>query len=132
MARIARSDEVIDEILNRITNGESVRKICTGEDMPNPRTWLRWCDDDAELAARCARAREHQAEVMDGRIMEVVEGVLDKTIEPDVARVALSGLQWRASKLAPKRYGAKLDVEGEVKLSAREMLAAIMEGQNHG
>jgi len=30
-----------------------------------------------------------------------------------VARVVLSGLQWRASKLAPKKYGDKVKVEHE-------------------
>ena len=63
------------------------------------------------FAAKCARTREGpQAEhVVDG-IVEIEDGVLAGTIPPDAARVLISSKQWRASKLAPKKYGDKLDM----------------------
>ena len=42
--------------------------------------------------------------------MEVEAGTLAGAIPSDVARVLISSMQWRASKLAPKKYGDKLDL----------------------
>jgi hypothetical protein len=65
----------------------------------------------SSFAAKCARTREGpQAEhVVDG-IVEIEDGVLAGTIPADAASVLISSKQWRASKLAPKKYGDKLDI----------------------
>ena len=63
------------------------------------------------FAAKCARTREvPQAEHVVDEIVEVEDGTLAGTISSDVARVLISSKQWRASKLALKKYGDKLDM----------------------
>lgn len=87
-------------------------QICDDPRMPNRRTVLRWMEADPEFATRCARAREMQADLMDDKIISLIESVTPESAPAD--RVRLSALQWRASKLAPKKYGDKLGLtDGE-------------------
>lgn len=73
--------------------------------MPDQATVHRWLSQDDDFASKYARARELQADVMDDRVLEVTNKTEAGELASDVARVVLSGLQWRASKLKPKKYG---------------------------
>lgn len=55
------------------------------------------------FAAKCARAREDQAELMDEMILDVANASTPETAQCD--RVKISAYQWRAAKLKPKVYG---------------------------
>lgn len=100
-----------EEICNRIAEGESLRAICRDDHMPDRRTVLRWLENDDVFAARCARARELQADALEEDMADVEQKTLDGTIDPKAANVVLSSKRWRASKLAPKKYGDKSALE---------------------
>jgi hypothetical protein len=76
--------------------------------MPNRRTVLRWWEKDPDFATKCARARVLQADLMDDMIIDLINSVTPESASAD--RVKLAALTWRASKLAPKKYGDKLDL----------------------
>lgn len=101
------TDEAAEEIVTRMAYGESLRSICRDDHMPPLQTVIGWQAKHEEFAVKCARAREAQAEDMDGRVMSLAERVESGDMDPQAARVALAAYQWRASKLAPKRYGDK-------------------------
>lgn len=82
-------------------------------------------DADETFAIRCAHARVLQADRVDEDIVEVIDEVRDGRLDPQAARVALAGMQWRASKLAPKKYGDRLDVN--TKLSGGVELKVVTE-----
>lgn len=88
--------------------GNSLVKICEGKGMPNRSTIIRWQTTNEDFATRCARAREMQADLMDDKILDVADNSTTETAAAD--RVKISAYQWRASKLAPKKYGDKLDL----------------------
>ena len=81
--------------------------------MPNIVTVMRWLADPAhsDFANKYARARETQADVMDGKILEVADACKPDTAAAD--RVKIDAYKWRASKLAPKRYGDLLKLGGD-------------------
>lgn len=106
-------EEIVEKIRDGLISGLSLVKICDPDDMPNRITVVRWMDKYPEFATMCARARTEQADLMDDRIMEVVNKVENGDIDPHAAKVAISGLQWRASKLAPKKYGDRQIVQGD-------------------
>ena len=106
------TEEAADEIVTRMAQGESLRSICRDDHMPPLSTVIGWQAQHETFAVRCARAREAQAEDMDGRVMSVAERVEAGELDPQAARVALAAYQWRASKLAPKRYGDKTLLTG--------------------
>ena len=43
---------------------------------------------------------------------EIENATLSGTVEASAARAVLSSMQWRASKMAPKRYGDKIELNG--------------------
>lgn len=104
------TQEVADAICERIAGGESLRAICRDEGMPHIATVQRWMDADDAFANRCAHARAIQADRVEEDIAEVIDEVRAGTLDPQAGRVVLAGMQWRASKLAPKKYGDRLDV----------------------
>jgi hypothetical protein len=103
------TDDLVNKILDGIMDGKSVRQICADPDMPDNRTVQRWIANNAEFAAKCARARELQAD----NIFEDMQGVADYGNPDDVQRAKLrvSTMQWRAAKLAPKKYGERVTNE---------------------
>ena len=94
-------------ILERLANGESMVQICADDAMPGLRTVMRWAKENEQFGTEYAHAREAQAEVMDDKILTAAN---DAHTDPQAARVKIEAYKWRAAKLAPKRYGDKLDV----------------------
>lgn len=107
------SDELADRICDRLASGDSMRRICADPGMPNRRTVERWMDADPAFAAKCARAREIGFDERADAMRDEIDA------EPDVQRAKLifSYEAWRLSKLAPKRFGDKLELDGKVGLT---------------
>jgi len=106
-SRVTYSDDIADRICDELSQGVSMRTICAAPDMPNRRTVMRWMDDNAEFAAKCARAREIG---LDDRAEEMRERI---EVEEDVqrARLIFDYGRWYLSKLAPKKYGDRAALE---------------------
>lgn len=103
------SEEIAEQICERLMEGRSLRSICDDDDMPDRTTVIRWQVARPEFAAKCARARELQADLMDDMILDTAARCTVETAQAD--RVKISAYQWRASKLAPKKYGDKVQQE---------------------
>lgn len=133
------SEKTVEEICDRIADGESLRRICEDKTMPDRRTVLRWLDVHPAFAAKYARAREAQGDAMDEKILAVADACTNETAAAD--RVKILAYQWRAAKLAPKKYGEKVQQElsgpngGPIEtkdVSAREVLARRLAGITTG
>ncbi len=127
------SQEVADAICERIADGESLRDICAGEDMPNKATVFRWLGKHQEFSDQYARAREEQAESFADEMVAIADEQVtmvradkhgtkadddDGNTEVifDATAVARNRLRvdtrkWVASKLKPKKYGDKSTTE---------------------
>lgn len=92
--------EMIEEILARLENGESLRSICDNRDLPFRGTFLRWTEEDPELLARYDRARQVQADLM-------VDDLIDIGEDPDVQRghLRLKVRERATDLLNPTKYG---------------------------
>lgn len=122
------SPTLVEAICDRIADGESLRTICEDGTMPDRRTVLRWLDAHPEFATKYARAREAQGDAMDEKILAVADACTSETAAAD--RVKILAYQWRAAKLAPKKYGDKIEHTGpnggpieHKDVSARDLLA---------
>ena len=114
-----------------VSEGLSLRKAClrTGLD---PARFLRAVDADPDLAKHYARARQALLDKMADEILELADApvpVLDNGAT-DNALVRQRQLQvdtrkWFLSKLAPKVYGDRLDVQvSDTRISISGALAA--------
>lgn len=89
--------------------------------MPAESTVRYWHINDFEgFAAQYARAREAQAEHWAQEIVDIADTEKDAAI----ARNRIDARKWTASKLLPKRYGERVELEhsGSIKTISDEEL----------
>lgn len=103
--------EIAETICRRIAEGESLRAICEDEGFPSAETVRRWLasDEHEEFRVQYARAREDQADFYADEIIEIA----DKAEDAAKARLQVDARKWKASKLAPKKYGDKIQHTGD-------------------
>ena len=108
--------ELTAAICERLAVGESLRSICRDDEMPSMASIFLWLSKHPEFSEQYAHAREAQAESHADRIVEIAD---DDTIDPNHKRIMVDARKWVASKLKPKRYGDKAEVEhkGDVGLT---------------
>ena len=106
----AYSTELAAEICDRLAGGESLNAICRDDHMPTRQAVHEWiADNRAGFGDKYTRAREVQADHFADEVIAIVD------TEPDAnrARVRMDGRKWVSSKLAPKKYGDKVQVGGD-------------------
>ena len=102
------SQEVADEIAERIIGGESLRVICAEDHMPSTSTLTRWLRDNQEFRAQYVYAREANAQIQASEIVEIA----DRT-SPEMAQVAklrIDARKWVAARLL-KDYKDKQETD---------------------
>tara|TARA_R110002153_G_C13022020_1_gene467623 strand:+ start:33 stop:488 length:456 start_codon:yes stop_codon:yes gene_type:complete len=118
-----KTPETIDEILARVTKGESIVKICgSGRDdfTPSTAAWYKWLDGDKDLVDRYARACEARAEYLFEQILDISDdGTNDMIGTEDGERLNSDHIQrsklrvdsrkWMLARLQPKKYGDKIE-----------------------
>ena len=116
------TQEIFDEICVRIAEGESLRKICKDNKMPNLTSVWKWLNNNEELSKQYARAREEQAELYADEITEISDAEMPKDVFGKIdaaavnqARLKIDARKWIASKLKPKRFGDYTKIQAEVK-----------------
>jgi len=120
------SQALADTICERISDGESLRSICSEEIMPNKATVFRWLASDKEFSDQYARAKEEQAETLADEIIEIADDGRNDTYidhesgvvktDHDViarSRLRVEARKWVAAKLKPKKYGDRTTIAGD-------------------
>jgi len=106
-------------ICERLAQGESLRSICLTDESPAESTVRGWVIDDREgFSAQYTRARDIGLDCRADRIEERIDSIEDVSR----ARLIFDHERWYLSKLAPKRYGDKVQTEhsGEVTVARIE------------
>lgn len=137
------TDELANEICVRLGLGESLRKICSDEDMPCLASVMGWLTKKPDFLEQYTRAREIQAETQFDELIDIVDQppelsrVTDKNgelveVKFDSSYVAWMKLRvdtrkWTAARMAPKRYGEHKQAEEQtdptvIDVSVRDML----------
>lgn len=118
----------IDQIIERISNGEPLRQICRNEGMPSWRTVYDWLDADKEFATRFAHARELGEEAIsqecfaiadDGRSDMYLDGDGRERFDTEHIQRSKLRIETRLKLLAkwnPKKWGEKLAIGGAPEL----------------
>lgn len=116
MGQSTYTPEKAEAILTLMRDGTSLRKSCDATGVVKG-SFLRWVDSVEGLADQYARARE---DMLDAQAEEL-ELIGDQAATAETA-VQVAGLRlkadnrkWLLSKLAPKRYGDKLELSGDQK-----------------
>jgi hypothetical protein len=106
-------------VLEGMHSGLSAFKACQAAGL-NQSTFNLWLNDDAELAAKYAQARENLIERMASDILDISDADVDVLHDgkKDWAAIQKHKLQvdtrkWLLSKLAPRKYGDRIEVAGD-------------------
>ena len=108
-----RTPEMIEEIIERIANGESLRKVCEDDHLPTRQTVDNWLIADPAFLSRYTRARESQADLILEKMTRIEDDALQGSVEAAAASAVLNNQRWRAKVLAPKRYGDRQIIAGD-------------------
>jgi len=112
--------QIADKVFNEMRQGLSAYKACVKVGIPQS-TFNHWLNDDAEMAADYARAREELHEFIAAEIVAIADAPVPSNekggLDPGAIqkqRLQVDTRKWLLSKLAPKKYGDKIEVSGDV------------------
>ena len=120
------SEVITEAICEGLILGRSLVQICDDPDFPDTATVYRWLEKHEDFRDKYARARELQAERYAAEIIALADTPTEGrkvVIKPDGSeeitigdtvertRLQIDARKWYASKLAPKKYGEKVQAE---------------------
>lgn len=118
--------KTLNDIMDRITQGESLRDIFQRNrkrGYPALRTFCRWLREDDRLWQQYARAKAIMAEIMASEILEIADNKQADIYKDENgkikidhenihrSRLRVDTRKWLAAKLLPKLYGDGLASE---------------------
>ncbi len=115
------------EICRRLAEGETLRSVCRDKAMPDKASVLRWLGDKtkADFRTQYAHARDMQADALFDEALEIADDATgDWSTDKDGkkvldheniqrSRLRVDTRKWAAGKMAPKRYGDKVQHTGD-------------------
>ncbi len=107
------SQSMADKILKRLSEGETVSKICLSDDMPARSTVLLWSATHKEFSDRYLLALKGVGQIRVDEIPEVISAMKKGTVDPVVGKIEIDTLKWMAGKFYPRMYGDKSTVESQ-------------------
>ena len=126
---VAKPDPVIvNEIINWIAHGNTLRSYCRQKNKPNWRTIYNWLEkDDGDFIARFAHARDMGADAIAEEGLEIIDsppplyGSKGNTrLDPAAIQMQKNRVEARLKLLAkwnPKKYGERVGVEAKGDIS---------------
>lgn len=115
--------DMADKICEKISGGLSLRAICAEPGMPARGTVYRWLIENADFQDQYTRAREKQADYFAEEIIEIADSAEAESAAVSKAKLQIDARKWAASKIAPKKYGDKQEID--VKSSDGSMTPAV-------
>lgn len=116
------SPELADRICAELASGMSARSVCAAADMPSMQTFWRWLRESPEFRERYAHAKNESADSLVEQMLDIADDGTNDFAEDDEgsvkfnhehvqrSRLRVDTRKWIASKLKPKRYGERLDM----------------------
>jgi hypothetical protein len=128
--QVERTDDIIQRILDEVTDGRTLSSICDDPGMPTRRTVSRWLTADPDFLKRYKIAEGIQADIWFEKVVDTAEGrhddeILQSMMTDNPLETANSKrhllLQFRnqridaykyaAGKIRPTKYGANQLIE---------------------
>lgn len=115
-----RTPELVEDVLRRIAEGETLSSICRDVGI-TPSAWALWLRADSELAQNYQHARDVGADVIADQALAIMEAepehvvTVDDTGKKSTSRIDAGYVQWQKARVEtrlkllakwnPKRYG---------------------------
>ena len=112
------------KLLAHLSAGKSARSFCRQPCTPALDTVMHWVKEAPE---QYARARELGWDAIAEEIIEIADTPCETQVEVSQARNRIDSRRWLLSKIAPKKYGDRLDVSHSADTAS---FAALLEAVN--
>ena len=116
---ILKEDKFWNEFFFRIGNGESLRGVSRDLGVPFQTVWSSIMIDEKRKAnyedAKISRAHFHAAKIED-----IIENVELGKIDPQVARISIDARKWLASKMYPKFFSDRFQLQHDLTVDVRK------------
>lgn len=123
-----------DAILDRISDGESLRRICCDDEMPGQTTVYRWLRENEGFRQQYAHAREMQADTLFDETLDIADDGTNDWMERHDneggnlgwkengeairrSQLRIDTRKWIAGQLKPKVYGNRVQQDVTVNTS---------------
>lgn len=125
--------KLADLICERLACGESMRSVCRDDDMPAISSVFKWMREHPEFSEQYTKAKEESADALFDDMLDIADNqamapLFDSNGQPVLgddgkqlmaatntsinhARLRVDVRKFHASKLKPKKYGEKQEVE---------------------
>lgn len=120
------TQEKADGICALLSEGLSLREVCAQEGMPDKSTVMRWLQQNSAFRDQYVRAKEIGVEALAEDILDIADDATNDWMERrdkdgenagwqfngEAARrsqIRIDARKWLLSKLAPKKYGDKVE-----------------------
>ncbi len=124
---IPYDEEIASEVCERLAQGEGLEAICDDPRLPCEMTIRKWMAEQPTFMEAYARAREQQMEKWSDDVVKIADdasgdyvdreaknGAIERVVDPETVQRSKLRIDTRLrlmSKLAPRRYGDKLNVD---------------------
>lgn len=103
------NEAMAEKICSLILEGNSIRSICSFIDMPHIATVMRWLNEHSDFSRSYAQAKQQYAEFLFDEILEIADNCPADSDSISKAKLMIDARKYTASKLAPKKYSAKVE-----------------------
>lgn len=129
-------------ILERISQGESLRSVCRSEGMPAIGTVMKWIANHSHLQEQYARAREAGLDAMAEEILEIADDARNDWMQRNDpnnegwqfngehsqrSKLRIESRKWLLAKMAPKKYGERVTIDAVGPGSVEQLPTAELE-----
>lgn len=140
----AYTQDIADEICDRLANGQSLRTICKSDEMPNKSTIMRWLHSNDSFRDQYARARNDQAQHYADEIIDIADDSVNdymvnddgvETVDHEAiqrSKLRIDSRKWVASKLLPQKYGDRTKLVGMNEKGDDAPLVTVLQVPSNG
>jgi hypothetical protein len=122
------SMKLMEKICERIAQGDNLAQVCDEVGMPSESLVRYWVAQDRDGSfAMYARAKEMQLEWWAEDLLEIADATANDYESVNSARARIDTRKWLMSKLAPKRFGDKVEHSGGVVIRHEDDLRKLDE-----
>ena len=118
-----RTPEFAEILLDAIAGGMTLKEVCESNDLSKT-TVLRWLSN--EYLDQYARALRVRADMQAEEIIEIADKTYTTNEELTAAKMRIDARKWLMSKMAPKKYGDKVELEHDVSDELKEIVVKFV------